>query len=164
MKINKIKINSYGKIKDQEIEFDKNINIVYGKNESGKSTILKFITNILYGISKNKNGREYSDFDKYKPWDSEDFSGKILFFNCSVNEIYNILVNQSNPNINTFTNKIISKYEFPQDFYNSDVKFLKDLSSYIKTQIPVDKQHLKLSERLLLNLSNRINAELKFHP
>ncbi len=79
MKINKIKINSYGKIKDQEIEFDKNINIVYGKNESGKSTILKFITNILYGISKNKNGREYSDFDKYKPWDSEDFSGKIEY-------------------------------------------------------------------------------------
>ena len=79
MKINKIKINSYGKIKDQEIEFDKNINIVYGKNESGKSTILKFITNILYGISQNKNGREYSDFDKYKPWDSEDFSGKIEY-------------------------------------------------------------------------------------
>ena len=79
MKINEIKINSYGKIQDQEIKFDKNINIIYGKNESGKSTILNFISNMLYGISKNKNGKEYSDFEKYKPWNSEDFSGKIEY-------------------------------------------------------------------------------------
>ena len=79
MEINKLKINAYGKIKDKEINLNKNINIIYGKNESGKSTILNFITNILYGISKNKNGKEYSDFEKYKPWEGEEFSGKIEY-------------------------------------------------------------------------------------
>ena len=79
MRINKLKINAYGKIKDKEIVLDKNINIIYGKNESGKSTLLNFITNMLYGISKNKNGKEYSDFEKYKPWDTEEFSGKIEY-------------------------------------------------------------------------------------
>ena len=79
MKIDKIKINSYGKLKDKEIDLEKNINIIYGKNEAGKSTLLKFIVNTFYGISKNKNGREYSDFDKYKPWDTEEFSGKIEY-------------------------------------------------------------------------------------
>ena len=63
VEINKLKINAYGKIKDKEIELDKNINIISGKNESGKSTILNFITNMLYGISKNKNGKDYSDFE-----------------------------------------------------------------------------------------------------
>ena len=47
MRINKLKINAYGKIKDKEIVLDKNINIIYGKNESGKSTLLNFITNML---------------------------------------------------------------------------------------------------------------------
>ncbi len=79
MEINKLKINAYGKIKDKEINLNKNINIIYGKNESGKSTILNFITNVLYGISKNKNGKEYSDFEKYKPWEGEEFSGKIEY-------------------------------------------------------------------------------------
>ena len=79
MKINKLQINSYGKIKNKEIDFNERINIIHGKNESGKSTILKFITNSLYGISKNKNGREYSDFEKYKPWQTEEFSGKIEY-------------------------------------------------------------------------------------
>lgn len=79
VKIDKVKINAYGKIKDKEIAFDNHINIIYGKNESGKSTILNFITNILYGISKNKNGKDYSDFERYKPWDTEEFSGKIEY-------------------------------------------------------------------------------------
>lgn len=35
MNINKLKINSYGKLKDKEINLNKGINIIYGKNESG---------------------------------------------------------------------------------------------------------------------------------
>lgn len=79
MKIDNIKINSFGKIKNQSIEFTDGINIVYGENESGKSTILKFISAILYGASKNKNGKNISDFDKFKPWNESEFSGKIKY-------------------------------------------------------------------------------------
>lgn len=79
MKINKLKINSYGKLKNKEIDFDKNINLIYGKNEAGKSTLLKFIINTFYGISKNKKGKEYSDLEKYTPWTGEEFSGKIEY-------------------------------------------------------------------------------------
>ncbi len=79
MKINKLKINAYGKLKEKEIEFKNNINIIYGKNETGKSTLLNFITNSFYGISKNKNGKEISDFEKYMPWVGDDFSGKIEY-------------------------------------------------------------------------------------
>ena len=79
MKISKIKINSFGNLEDKEIDLSDNINIIYGKNEAGKSTLLKFITNMFYGTSKNKKGREFSDYDRYKPWGREDFSGKISY-------------------------------------------------------------------------------------
>ncbi len=79
MKIKDIKINSFGNLDNKEIQLSDNINLIYGKNESGKSTLLKFITNIFYGTSKNKKGREYSDYDRYKPWGKEDFSGKIKY-------------------------------------------------------------------------------------
>ena len=79
MKINKIKINSYGKLKNKEIDFNNNINIIYGKNESGKSTILNFITDSFYGTSKNKKGKEYSNYEKYLPWSGEEFSGKLEY-------------------------------------------------------------------------------------
>lgn len=79
MKINKIKINAFGRLEDKEIELSDKINIVYGRNEAGKSTLLKFITNIFYGTSKNKKGKNISDYDMYKPWNKEEFSGKINY-------------------------------------------------------------------------------------
>lgn len=79
MKINELKINSYGKLKDKEFKLEDGINIIYGENEKGKSTLLNFIVNSFYGTSKNKKGKELSDYDRYKPWDTDEFSGKISY-------------------------------------------------------------------------------------
>ena len=79
MKIKNIKINSFGKINNKEYDFSEKINLIYGKNEAGKSTLLKFIQNIFYGTSKNKKGKNFSDYDLYKPWGDGDFSGKLKY-------------------------------------------------------------------------------------
>ena len=50
-----------------------------GKMNLGKSTLLKFIYCILYGASKNKNGKEISDFEKFMPWTAAEYSGKINY-------------------------------------------------------------------------------------
>ena len=79
MNIKRIKINGFGKLEKKEIQFDKRINVIYGNNEAGKSTLLKFMSSCLYGISKNKNGEIISDYEKYKPWHNYDYSGKIEY-------------------------------------------------------------------------------------
>ena len=101
MKINKLKINSYGKLKEKEIYLKDGINLIYGQNEAGKSTLINFIINSFYGISKNKKGKEISDYDKYKPWVGEEFSGKIEYeiFNENMEDIskeFNIDKNKGN--------------------------------------------------------------------
>ena len=55
------------------------INIIQGKNESGKSTLLNYIISSFYGISKNKKGKEMSDIERYTPWTGEEFSGKLEY-------------------------------------------------------------------------------------
>lgn len=79
MRINSLKVNGFGKLKDRQVDLTDGINIIFGENESGKSSMLKFISGMLYGTSKNKNGKEISDFEKYKPWDADNFSGKINY-------------------------------------------------------------------------------------
>lgn len=79
LRINELKINSYGNLKDKNVRFEDGINIVYGDNEKGKSTLLNCIVNMLYGTSKNKKGRSISDYDKFKPWNTEEFSGKMSY-------------------------------------------------------------------------------------
>lgn len=115
MKINYLKINEFGKLKNKEIKLENNINLIYGKNESGKTTLLKFISSMFYGISKNKNGQAICDFDKYKPWKGEDFSGKIKYEldNKEEYEIYREF-SKKNPKIYNSNLEDISK-EFSID-------------------------------------------------
>jgi DNA repair exonuclease SbcCD ATPase subunit len=117
LKIENIKINSFGTLENKEINLDKNVNIIYGKNESGKSTLLTYIKTAFYGISKNKNGKQISDFDKYKPWSGEEFSGKIKY----------ILDDGS-------------KYEIFRDFNKKNAKIYNDNLEDITKQFNMDKK------------------------
>ena len=116
MKINKLKINGYGKIKNKEINLGKNINLIYGKNESGKSTILNFITDSFYGISKNKKGKEHSNYEKYLPWTGEEFSGKVEY---------------------ELDNK--EKYEIFRDFRKKNPKIFNENKEDISKNFNIDK-------------------------
>ena len=116
MNLKKIKINSYGKLKEKEINLNNGINIIYGKNETGKSTLLNFIVNTFYGISKNKKGKEYSDFEKYTPWVGEDFSGKIEY---------------------ELNNK--NKYEIYRDFKKKNPKIFNENMEDISKEFNIDK-------------------------
>ena len=105
MKIKKIKINSYGKLQNKEINFDEKINIIYGENESEKSTLLKFILNSFYGTSKNKKGKDISDFEQYKPWNTDEFSGK-LEYALDTGENFEIYREFSKKNPKIFNDKL----------------------------------------------------------
>ena len=149
MKINNIKINSYGKLKEKEIKLKDEINILYGKNEAGKSTLLRFIINSFYGISKNKKGKEYSDYEKYLPWSGEDFSGKIEYElnNKNKYEIYRDF-KKKNPQIFNEKMEDISK-EFNIDknkgneFFYEQTKVDEDL--FLSTVV-VSQQEVKLEK------------------
>ena len=150
MKINKIKINSYGKLKEKEIKLKDGINIIYGKNESGKSTLLNFIVNSFYGISKNKKGKEYSDVEKYTPWLGEEFSGKLEYElnNKNKYEIYRDF-KKKNPKIFNENMEDISK-EFNIDkskgneFFYEQTKVDKEL--FLSTVV-VGQQEVKLGKQ-----------------
>lgn len=105
MNIEFIKINGFGKIKNKEIKLEKNkINLIYGKNESGKSTILQFIFSIFYGISKNKKNKLISDLEKYIPWNNEEYSGKIKY-ELNNNEKYEIFRDFKKKKIQIYNNE-----------------------------------------------------------
>ena len=79
MKINNIQINGFGKLKDKKIKLEDGINLIYGNNESGKSTLVNFIKAMFYGVNRNKGGQAYSELERFKPWGDAEFSGKIEY-------------------------------------------------------------------------------------
>lgn len=71
MLITRLKLNYFGRFRDKEILLKPGINLIYGPNEAGKSTIHAFIRGMLFGIEKSR-GRASSKLDvysRYLPWD-----------------------------------------------------------------------------------------------
>jgi len=60
MYIEKIHIDTFGKLNDVNIEPDRGINIIEGPNESGKSTVAEFIKFVLYGVGTKDRDRVMS--------------------------------------------------------------------------------------------------------
>ena len=79
MQLKNLQINGFGKLEDININLKNGLNLIIGENESGKSTFTEFIKGIFYGVSRNKNGKDYSDYEKFKPWNDKNFSGKLVY-------------------------------------------------------------------------------------
>lgn len=132
MKIKNIKVNAYGNIENKDINLEEGINIIHGANESGKSTLLNYIISIFYGISRNKDGKALSDYEKYKPWNSNEFSGRISY-KLENGEKYEIFrdFNKKNPKIYN------DKLEDISDRFETDKR---DGSKFFIEQMGIDKQ------------------------
>ena len=81
MNIESLHIDGFGKFRDYTLEFSEGLNVLYGLNESGKSTIHAFIEGMFYGfIDPTKKRRSFfKDIERYKPRDTASFSGTLRF-------------------------------------------------------------------------------------
>ena len=79
MRINKINIFNFGKLKNYEIDFTSGLNIIYGQNEDGKSTLMAFIKMMFYGTTGKSSDLTKNLRKKYAPWSGAKMSGTIEF-------------------------------------------------------------------------------------
>ncbi len=79
MIIKRVRIKNFGKLKNRDIKLTEGINIIYGENEQGKSTLQGFIKTMLYGFSSTRTKDvKNNDRLRYSPWSGERMSGEIL--------------------------------------------------------------------------------------
>ena len=163
MKIKELNINGFGKLKNKNIKFNEGINIIIGENESGKSTLLKFITSIFYGISKNKRGKSISDYEKFKPWNSEIYSGKIKYKldNNNEFEVYRDF-NKKSPEIyNNFGDDITALFNVGKNkeipFFYEQTKIDEDLfvnsTAVMQNDVRIDKLTQNMIIQKISNLA-----------
>lgn len=90
MKLIDLHIDGFGKFHDFSISFENGLNLIYGKNEAGKSTIHTFIRSILFGVDP-ANGIPAPDnlYAHYKPWEHGDVYGGSLRLEYQ-NQIYRL--------------------------------------------------------------------------
>lgn len=78
MKIKSIYISAFGSLKDFSLDLTDGLQIIYGENEAGKTTVCEFIKAMFYG-SRRTAGMTMSAREKYAPFDGSPAGGRITF-------------------------------------------------------------------------------------
>lgn len=78
MRITELNISEFGCLKGVKITPDERMNIIYGENESGKSTVLLFIKFMLYGLGRRSSSN--SERERSVSWSGHTAAGSISFY------------------------------------------------------------------------------------
>jgi uncharacterized protein YhaN len=87
MIIKDIQLTNFGKFNHKTMPLEPGLNIVYGENEAGKTTIHTFIRGMLFGIEKQRGKASGKDiYSKYEPWENpSNYQGMMRIENEGVN-------------------------------------------------------------------------------
>ncbi|MGF3076611.1 AAA family ATPase [Facklamia sp. P12955] len=86
MKISTLDIYGYGKWVNQRFDLDDQLQLIFGQNEAGKSTLQSFIRSILFGFPSKH--RRVNQINRYEPKLSEVYGGRILLKETSHGDIW----------------------------------------------------------------------------
>jgi DNA repair exonuclease SbcCD ATPase subunit len=64
-------IAGFGRFTDRRFTFSRGLNVIFGPNESGKSTLANAIVATLYGAERKKDG--------WRPWDGSAFATTLVY-------------------------------------------------------------------------------------
>ena len=77
MKIIQLNVSEFGCMRDRKVEPEGALNIIYGENESGKSTLLLFIKFMLYGPTRRSATN--SERERSVSWSGHRAAGSMTF-------------------------------------------------------------------------------------
>ncbi len=81
MYFKKLEVNGFGKLKELTAELTDGMNVIYGNNESGKTSLQWFLKAMLFGLKGGRSSREglLPPVKRYKPWSGGDYNGRIEY-------------------------------------------------------------------------------------
>ncbi|MCD8118768.1 MAG: AAA family ATPase [Lachnospiraceae bacterium] len=81
MIIKELYLKDFGQFHDRKITLKPGINILYGENEAGKTTVHTFIRGMLFGLERGRGrAARTDDYTRYEPWDAPGaYAGSMRF-------------------------------------------------------------------------------------
>ena len=74
-----LRISGFGKFHNLAMEFGPGVNVIYGRNEAGKSTLHSFLRAMLYGVNTKERDRQgyIAEKNRYQPWGGGPMEGSV---------------------------------------------------------------------------------------
>lgn len=79
MKIRELQIDGFGKFHNYHAEMSDGIQVIYGKNEAGKTTLRQFMIHMFFGMEKGRGiAARKDDYTKYVPINGGKYGGTMV--------------------------------------------------------------------------------------
>jgi uncharacterized protein YhaN len=119
MRIDRLEIKNFGKFDNLSIRLNQGLNIIYGNNEAGKTTIQWFIKGMFFNLKGGRVSKEGTmpPLKRFKPWRGNEFSG-LMDYRLDNGETFRVERNFSSGTTRIYDslfNEITNNFELARD-------------------------------------------------
>ncbi len=83
MRIRELYLKNFGKFSEKHFYMKDGVQVVYGENEFGKSTLHAFIRAMLFGMERGRGRAAGKDaFSRFEPWENPNYYAGVMRFEC----------------------------------------------------------------------------------
>lgn len=81
MRIERLELQAFGRFDNRTLDLQPGLNVIYGPNEAGKSTVQRFIEGMLYGQHQPglKRRVKRPEWERYRPWHGRAYRGALSY-------------------------------------------------------------------------------------
>ncbi len=165
MIIKDMNLINFGKFNHQSVSLKPGLNIIYGENEAGKTTLHTFIRAMLFGIERQRGKASVNDlYVKYEPWENPaNYQGNMRIETDGVT--YRIERNFNKEHrlfqvINEDTGKILTEDEIDQLFAGLDEKCYYNTISISQLGSSTDKELEGILKNYAANIGSTKSMEI----
>ena len=121
MLIERLDIESFGRLKNAHFAINNRINVFYGPNESGKSMLAAFIKFMFFGYAGTHGPLAQNEKKLYTPWDTSKVAGSMIVHykdrKYKIVREYSEAANDKTRVIDLSTNVTLQNEEEPGEFF-----------------------------------------------
>lgn len=154
MIIKELNLISFGKFESESFSLEDGLNIIYGENESGKTTLHNFIYGMFYGFLRPyvKRRLYLPEYEKYRPWNRKEYAGILTFIKDD--RVYRIERNFDKGEVRVY-----------DDITGDDITKYIDMGERVKVHLPgiyfFDFNSIVYNNTIsICQLGNRIHQDL----
>ena len=161
MKIEEINIDGFGKFHKYHCQTSGKLEVFYGKNESGKTTLRKFMIAMLFGLEKSRGlAARYDDFTRYQPVNGGIYGGSMVFEKDGIR--YKIMRNfaQGQTEYRLFDADTMEELKGKEYLFESDQQAFENTVSMTQAEIRTGREMKEVLQNSMANLRSSKDAAI----
>ena len=161
MKIEEINIDGFGKFHKYHCQTSGKLEVFYGKNESGKTTLRKFMIAMLFGLEKSRGlAARYDDFTRYQPVNGGIYGGSMIFEKDGIR--YKIMRNfgQGQTEYRIFDADTMEELKGKKYLFESDQQAFENTVSMTQAEIRTGREMKEVLQNSMANLRSSKDAAI----